>query len=486
LSDKTEPFDIEKWMAQPKEEPAESDILEQHKLPVKTVKPLRAKPPKAPKTKKATPAPKADKSTPQQKIWVGAAFAITALGLYAITNKMASFDFVLLVAGMIGLGAIILNDQVTRRKWENDVSSRVEKLLLNHDRLVREVARNRNDIAMMKEGMAEIAMDIETQGRQLGASATSPEAQMIGTIVEHLSDMGESPRAEMRARKDSDKILELEMAPPPIGDLPQSELDSELQPIENELSEEDIQIIIKHALREDDIHMFLQPVVGLPQRRTKFFEVFARVQMHGGRILPASGYMNVAKSSGLMPAIDTALLVHVLDFMREDNITCYIVNITRETLQDRTFMGELISFLSDNADNAHRLIFEMRQAEFEQLDDTQNKIMDNLCALGCQFAMDRIRRRQFHIEDLRSRNIRYLKVDADWLIKEGQSKGGFSRIARLKKELDASGIDLIVERVESETQLRELLDYNIDYGQGHLFGKPESYLAYHLSSKGGA
>ena len=64
-------------------------------------------------------------------------------------------------------------------------------------------------------------------------------------------------------------------------------------------------------------------------------------------------------------------------------------------------------------------------------------------------------------------------------MKEAKTQSGFNRINRLKKHLDAFGIDMIVEKIEGEDMLRELLDFNIDYGQGYLFGKPDHSAAFH-------
>ena len=43
-----------------------------------------------------------------------------------------------------------------------------------------------------------------------------------------------------------------------------------------------------------------------------------------------------------------------------------------------------------------------------------------------------------------------------------------------ERQLDRTGIDLIISKIETETQLRNLLDLNIDYGQGFLFGEPRA------------
>ena len=42
----------------------------------------------------------------------------------------------------------------------------------------------------------------------------------------------------------------------------------------------------------------------------------------------------------------------------------------------------------------------------------------------------------------------------------------------LLRALRRHRIDLIVEKVEAESRLIDLLDYEIDYGQGYLFGAP--------------
>ena len=45
-------------------------------------------------------------------------------------------------------------------------------------------------------------------------------------------------------------------------------------------------------------------------------------------------------------------------------------------------------------------------------------------------------------------------------------------IAALKQTMDDAGIDLIAEKIETEKMLVELLEHNIDFGQGYLFGEP--------------
>jgi cyclic-di-GMP phosphodiesterase TipF (flagellum assembly factor) len=65
-----------------------------------------------------------------------------------------------------------------------------------------------------------------------------------------------------------------------------------------------------------------------------------------------------------------------------------------------------------------------------------------------------------------------MKVDANFLL--NPPEGGLGNIAGadIKQWLDREGLDLIVEKIEDERQVVELLDYEIDFGQGFLFGEP--------------
>ena len=43
---------------------------------------------------------------------------------------------------------------------------------------------------------------------------------------------------------------------------------------------------------------------------------------------------------------------------------------------------------------------------------------------------------------------------------------------RISKIFSRNGVNLIAERVEDEKTVVQLLEYNVDFGQGYLFGEP--------------
>jgi len=63
-------------------------------------------------------------------------------------------------------------------------------------------------------------------------------------------------------------------------------------------------------------------------------------------------------------------------------------------------------------------------------------------------------------------------VDAANLISLARTESGLEQLRYLQEDLVDSRVTMIVEKIETEPQLVELLDHNIRFGQGYLFGEP--------------
>lgn len=412
------------------------------------------------------------------------AATVAGAGLLYLIGQYATPDFLVLVAALILLGGLVTYDILSRRLWESAVSDQIQTLIRNHDRLVREVARSRSEITVLKEGLYDTATAVEEQGKNQMPSS-SVEAKMISTIISRLAAMGKKaipgeplPKEQSPAKMDA-SVLELQIAPPPSKAPPMSELDEAMDSKFAHYSDAMILGLLEQAVQDDRIDVFVQPVVSLPQRKHRMYEVFGRIRAMTGTYLPAEHYMKLAQKEGLMTTVDNLLLLRCLQILRDrkeqNSDTPYILNVSTETLNDTGFMGDLVTFLSQNRSMADRLIFELPQEQLEHLSSALVAVLDGLSQLGVRFSMDRVRSGKIDINLLKSRHVRFIKFDGAWLVKEAQSNGGAARVSRLKTQLDAAGIDLIVEKIETEKALRELLDFGINYGQGWHFGKPDLY-----------
>ena len=77
--------------------------------------------------------------------------------------------------------------------------------------------------------------------------------------------------------------------------------------------------MVRSAVRQEKIDMFVQPVMTLPQRRVKMIELFGRIRARSGIVLPAERYMKIAANDALQPMIDCRLLLGCLQLLRGSN-----------------------------------------------------------------------------------------------------------------------------------------------------------------------
>lgn len=244
------------------------------------------------------------------------------------------------------------------------------------------------------------------------------------------------------------------------------------------LNDGQVMSMINDAVRADRIEVFLQPIVSLPQRKLRFYEMFSRVRMPDGNVLTPDRYLRLAEQHGLITGIDNLQLLRCIQMIRDterrNSTLRFFCNISSNTLRDTSFMTELVQFLGQNAQLAPKLIFELAQEDLATMSTDLVPVLDGLGRLGCRFSMDRVYSLDFPMAALTARKIRTVKIDSDVLLREYQKAGGDMHLRELKQQLDRTGIDLVVSKIETEDQLRELLDLNIDYGQGYLFGEPRA------------
>jgi cyclic-di-GMP phosphodiesterase TipF (flagellum assembly factor) len=243
---------------------------------------------------------------------------------------------------------------------------------------------------------------------------------------------------------------------------------------------------VREALAENRVDLYLQPVVGLPQRRTAFYESFSRLRDESGRVLMPTEYLSVAEPGGLVTAIDNLLLFRCVQIVRrlakQDRRIGIFCNISMASLGDDEFFPQFLELLAANRDLAGALIFEIGQAAFEARGRTESRNMGRLADLGFRFSIDKVSNLDFDLQDFARCDVKFVKVGAQMLIEqmvEVENRLVLRSMPDLAAEDFAAlarryGMQLIAEKVESEPQVAEILDLDIPYGQGHLFGEPRA------------
>jgi cyclic-di-GMP phosphodiesterase TipF (flagellum assembly factor) len=249
-----------------------------------------------------------------------------------------------------------------------------------------------------------------------------------------------------------------------------------MPPIAEGLDEKTILDIVRDGLRENGVELALQPIVSLPQRKRRYYECFSPIRAGADRVLLPDQYIDIAERHGLITAVDNLMLFRCIQLIRRlrrgNSSAGFFLNISHHTLADRDFFQQFINLMSQHVELAPNLVFEFAQRGIESADQAVWADLGRLAQMGFRFSIDQIYSLDIDVADLSSRHVRFLKFGADTLLSAvaagqiGEDPGALKRI------LDSYAIDLVVDRIESETVLRELLDLHIDFGQGYLFGEP--------------
>jgi cyclic-di-GMP phosphodiesterase TipF (flagellum assembly factor) len=241
---------------------------------------------------------------------------------------------------------------------------------------------------------------------------------------------------------------------------------------------------IREALAENRVDLYLQPVVGLPQRRTVFYESFSRLRDETGRVMMPAEYLAVAEPEGLVTSIDNLLLFRCVQIVRRlaktDKKIGIFCNISTSSLADESFFPQFLDLLAANRDLAGALIFELGQAAFDARGAVEARNMGKLADLGFRFSLDKVVDLDLDFQDLARSDVKFLKIGAQFLLSQlMETNEGL--VLKSMPDLAAQdfstltrryGVEIIAEKVEEERQIVDILELDIAYGQGHLFGEP--------------
>jgi cyclic-di-GMP phosphodiesterase TipF (flagellum assembly factor) len=242
------------------------------------------------------------------------------------------------------------------------------------------------------------------------------------------------------------------------------------------LSREAVADLIAQAVDANRIDLYLQPVVTLPQRKVRYYEALTRLRTEDGDIIPAGDFIEFAESFGQMPKIDNLLLFRCVQVTRRLQLKSRDVglfcNISASTLTDPSYFKQFLDFVDANRALNNALMFEFTQEAYRGFGPLELESLAALAERGFRFSVDHVTDLRMEPKTLAEHSFRFLKVPAALLLNKVAGAQSDIHPEDLADLLARSGVDLIVERVENESTVLELLDFDVRFGQGFVFSPP--------------
>ncbi len=389
-----------------------------------------------------------------------------------------------LAAGLAGLAAAGLAVAAVRAVGEKARNTALQRDVNN---LQDEMAQLREHQAQSLAKMAEIerrtiespalvwraaAADIEVLGSlvsDLAKNVAEHDAKLAGRPVSGSAParIQETPAATAAEWYEDEAELGFTADAPVTADMPGAASTAVLAELKSTLAA---------ALTSDRLELCLQPVVALPQRKTRGYE--ATLRLKGGKddLQTDADLRRIAGATQLEPELDRVLVdraVHVLRILRaRERDVSLLCAISGAALSDPAFLETVDRLVRNDASLGSAIILEISDADLRALSDAARTAVTMLSGKGVRFGVSRLPHLRVDMAEMAALGLRQVRIAAQTLIEAGQESGTGSDIhpADLAEYLQRRGIELLVSQVASEQTILDLLDFSAPMAIGPLFG----------------
>lgn len=225
------------------------------------------------------------------------------------------------------------------------------------------------------------------------------------------------------------------------------------------------------AVADGRLRLAYQPVVSA-SGTVAFYEALVRMEEPDGTTLDAGRFISLIEELGLIRFVDNHALRLVLKTLADYPDAHLSINVSRDTVHDPDWISTLATGLAAIEGGSSRLIVEITESlAVTDLKET-GRFIETLRSLGCRVAIDDFGAGFTSFSSLKDLPVDMIKIDGSFGVKLASCKENQAFVKALLALAKVFGMETVVEWVEDEDTAMMLNGWNVDYQQGHRFGRP--------------
>ena len=203
------------------------------------------------------------------------------------------------------------------------------------------------------------------------------------------------------------------------------------------------------------------------------------VRLKGARneVIAPGAFLPTAERFGIMTQIDIWVLKHALEKLAEIQAsgrrTTFTINISGQTLESDSFVTLLSRLLKKHQLDPHALIFEITETSAIENIEAAKRLINELRALGCRFALDDFGSGFSSFHHLKHLPVDYIKIDGQFVRGMANDPTDRAIVTSINDIAHSFGKQTIAECVEEAETLALLQSFGVDYAQGFHIAEPE-------------
>ncbi len=232
---------------------------------------------------------------------------------------------------------------------------------------------------------------------------------------------------------------------------------------------------IRHALDDNRIEPFIQPIYELSTGKVFGYEVLARVR-NDHAFIAAGQFIEVAEKLGLATDIDRTIMTKGLDLREKLDMGSkrLFFNVSLSSLSNETFLEQMLLLAQGEVTKEGQccVVFELLEREaipnVAQVMTTLNRLKSHHIA----FALDDFGSGFSSFVYLKYFDTEFVKIDGEFIKNIAVNEKDRLFVKHINDICHEFGKKTIAEYVEDEETLMLLKEMGVDYAQGYHLGRP--------------
>ena len=236
---------------------------------------------------------------------------------------------------------------------------------------------------------------------------------------------------------------------------------------------------LRRALDHDELCVYLQPIVSLPERQVLGFESLVRWNHPARGFLPPDEFIGLAEETGLVQLLDRAVINQSLALLgRHDCVRPVAVNLSARTFTDSNLIPWMSARFTEHDVDPRLLHVEVTETALMERTATTAAQLAGLREIGVKVMIDDFGTGYSSLAYLQTFPVEGVKIDRAFISRLGADRRADAIVAAVFHMAEALDLVVVSEGVETDDQVQRLVEVRDRAGrvelraQGHLFGRP--------------
>ncbi len=239
----------------------------------------------------------------------------------------------------------------------------------------------------------------------------------------------------------------------------------------------EIERAIRRSVEEGHFEVYYQPTYHVDNSELHGAEALVRMNDSVAGFVSPEEFIPVAEQIGLIGDVDEFVLRDVCEFLKNGTpsskvMECINVNLSVIECLRPEFVSRIVDIVDSYGVAHDRLNFEITESVKAEDYEALAKVASELKKNGFSLSMDDYGTGFSNMESIFALDFDIVKIDKSILWHAEKETRGAIILEHSIRMIHSLGLKVLVEGVETESHLRMVRDFGVDYLQGFYFSKP--------------